>query len=132
YWDDQRTAVKKRAARVRNHLAGTEGGRPLDLLSDYDRRVLALMGGWTRVVGFTSVVDPLEISPIARGITPGHSIRRSVGTPSPRPVHNNRWGRVYQEVENIPPRPVHNNRWGRGTTLETHRLSHSVVLISMV
>ncbi|KAK3928030.1 Signaling mucin HKR1 [Frankliniella fusca] len=68
YWDDQRTAVKKRAARI---------------------------------------------SPIARGIAPGHSIRRSVGTPSPRPVHNNRWGRVYQEVENIPPRPVHNNRWGR-------------------
>ncbi|KAK3928640.1 hypothetical protein KUF71_016864, partial [Frankliniella fusca] len=60
YWDDQRTAVKKRAARVRNHLAGTGGGRPLDLLSDYDRRVLGLMGGWTRVVGFTSVVDPLE------------------------------------------------------------------------
>ncbi|KAK3920665.1 Amyloid-beta A4 protein [Frankliniella fusca] len=64
YWDDQRTAVRGRAARVRNHLAATGGGRPLDLLTDYDRRVLALDGGWLRVAGFTSDVDPLEVGVI--------------------------------------------------------------------
>lgn len=61
YWDDQKQAVKMRCAAVRNHLAETGGNNPLDLLTEYDRRVLAVMGGWMRIVGFTSVVDPLEV-----------------------------------------------------------------------
>lgn len=31
------------------------------LLSEYDRRVLTVMGGWMRVVGFLSVIDPAEV-----------------------------------------------------------------------
>lgn len=55
--------MKNRAAKINKELnRGTGGGPPRDeLLSTYERRVLNVMGGWVRVVGHTSVVDPLEV-----------------------------------------------------------------------
>ena len=61
FWADQRQAVKGRARAVAQHLRGTGGGPPEELLTTYDTRVLACMGGWKRVIGLQGVKDPLQV-----------------------------------------------------------------------
>ncbi|XP_034256140.1 serine/arginine repetitive matrix protein 2-like isoform X2 [Thrips palmi] len=62
YWSDQRMAVKQRARQVYVHQnRGTGGGPPTELLTPYDQRLLACIGGWKRVRGVASIKDPLEI-----------------------------------------------------------------------
>ncbi|KAK3911661.1 Midasin [Frankliniella fusca] len=61
YWCDQRAGVKQRAREVNHFNRGTGGGPPTELLSNYDQRLLACIGGWKRVQGIMGVKDTLEI-----------------------------------------------------------------------
>ncbi len=61
-WDDQKKKVKKKCADVNEFLRSTGGADPGPYLNHYEKRVLDLMGGWVRIVGFTQVIDPLEVS----------------------------------------------------------------------
>lgn len=41
---------------------GTGGGPPCEQLTVHEQKVLGTMGGMKRVVGFSSIIDPMKVS----------------------------------------------------------------------